>query len=181
MITNKSQFNTTLCEIHGALMQHRKTKHDDMFRYETVDLSFETDRVFYAFMEELKKDEVLAKYAYFELYPTEFPAVFRIFLQRHQTSVLPKFLNRRKFETDAHARDKLNEFRRVNAIKDAKSYEEESCFVQVNDETPRLEDLLQAIEPVPSDSLFYDIEKEKPTKRAAAVLIQRKPKKNRNK
>lgn len=163
MITNSSQFNTVLCEIHSALMKHRKIKHNDVFTYATVDISFDSCTVFDAFVEELKKDHVLAAYSYYELQPAVFPAAFRIFLQSKRTAFMPKFVNHRKFKSEVNARDRLAEYRRLNGIHDEKRFEEESRFINNEDEEDTSEekhnpDLLKPIESVEKNSLFYGID-----------------------
>ncbi len=165
MITNRSQFNTVLCEIHSVLMKHRKTKHNDVFTYATVDISFDSCYIFDAFVDELRKDHVLAAYTYYELQPVEFPAVFRIYLQSKRTAFMPKFVNRRKFKSDIDARDRLAEYRRLNGIRDEKRFEEESRFMNNEDDEDESDqqhkkDLLKPIEKVEQNSLFYGIDAE---------------------
>lgn len=189
MITNRSQFNTVLCEIHSVLMKHRKTKHNDVFTYATVDISFDSCFVFDAFVEELKKDHVLASYSYYELQPVKFPAVFRIYLQSKRTAFIPKFVNHRKFKSEINARDRLAEYRRLNGIRDEKLFEEESRFINNEEDDASDErhepDLLKPIESVEQNSLFYGIDgesspEEKKRKANHALIYKQKKTKQKH-
>lgn len=119
MITNKTHFPTVLMELHVVLLNHRKKSKEDKFVYKHIDFTFETEKVLLEFIEVLKEDEVLSKYAFFDLYPTTFPGVFRVKMFRHTGSHVPKFVKRQKFEIYNNARGKLQTLREINAIQDA--------------------------------------------------------------
>jgi len=126
MITNKTHFPTVLMELHGLLLNHRQKSEEDKFVYKHIDFTFESEKVLLEFIEVLKEDEVLSKYAFFDLYPTTFPGVFRVKMFRHISLHVPKFVKRQKFEIYNNARVKLQTLRQINSIQDAEVFKQQA-------------------------------------------------------